>query len=51
MTYKYRNSENNVAIFRARDVPEHGISLQDFKHILTEIMYVKENICCHCWKG
>ena len=30
MTYEYDNSGNDVAIFRARNVPEHGISLQDF---------------------
>jgi hypothetical protein len=32
MTYKYWISGNDVAIFREGDVPEHGISLQDFKH-------------------
>ena len=30
MTYKYRISGNDVAIFRASDVLEHGNSLQDF---------------------
>jgi hypothetical protein len=30
MTYKHWNSGNDVAIFRARNVPEHGISLQDY---------------------
>jgi hypothetical protein len=30
MTYKHRNYGNSVAIFRARNVPEHDISLQDF---------------------
>jgi hypothetical protein len=30
MTYKYRISGNDVAIFRVWNVPEHGISLQDF---------------------
>jgi hypothetical protein len=30
MTYKYENSGNDVAIYRARNVPEHDISLQDF---------------------
>jgi hypothetical protein len=48
MIYKYGNSRNDVAMIRAWDVPEHGISMQDFKHnILTEcreIMYVSENI-------
>ena len=29
MTYKHWNSANDVAIFRARNVPEHDISLQD----------------------
>jgi hypothetical protein len=50
MFYKYWNSGNYVAIIRAWDVPEHGISMQDFKHnILTEcreMMYVSENIWC-----
>ena len=32
MTYTYWNSGNNLAIFRAGDAPEHGISLQDVKH-------------------
>ena len=30
MIYKHRNSRNYVAIFRAQNVPEHDISLQDF---------------------
>jgi hypothetical protein len=30
MTYKYWNSRNNVAIFRVENVPDHGISLQEF---------------------
>ena len=34
MTYKYGNSENNVAICRVGNVLEHGISLQDFVDIL-----------------
>ena len=29
MTYKYENSGNDVAIYRARNVPEHGISMHD----------------------
>ena len=31
MTYKDWNAENDVAIFRLGDVPEHDIYLQDFK--------------------
>ena len=30
MTYKYGNFGNDVAVFRVLNVPEHGISLQDF---------------------
>ena len=30
MTYKHGKSRNYVAIFRAQNVPEHDISLQDF---------------------
>jgi hypothetical protein len=37
MTYKYWNSGNDVAIFRVGD----GISLQDFKHILTTFYFRK----------
>jgi hypothetical protein len=33
MIYKYWISGNNIAIFRLGDVPEHGISLQDFKYV------------------
>ena len=32
MTYKYRISVDDVVIIGESDVPEHGISLQDFKH-------------------
>jgi hypothetical protein len=32
MIYEYWISGNNIAIFRLGDVPEHGISLQDFKY-------------------
>ena len=31
MTYKDWNAENDVAIFRVGDVPDHDIYLQDFK--------------------
>jgi hypothetical protein len=30
MIYKHSNSGKDVAIFRALNVPEHGISLHDF---------------------
>jgi hypothetical protein len=32
MTYKYRIFGDDVVIIGESDVPEHGISLQDFKH-------------------
>ena len=45
MTYKYCNSGNDVAIFRVGDVPEHHISLPDFKQTERRgIMYDSENI-------
>jgi hypothetical protein len=42
MTYSCWNSGNDVAIFRVGDVPEHGISLQDFKHPMIFWMTVEE---------
>jgi hypothetical protein len=34
MTYKYRISGDDVVIIGVSDVPEHDISLQDFKHLM-----------------
>ena len=34
MTYKYRISGDDVVNIGVSDVPEHDISLQDFKHLM-----------------
>jgi hypothetical protein len=40
MTYKHWNSGNDVAIYRARNFPEHGISLQDFNIKLFKKVHI-----------
>jgi len=37
------NSRNSIAIFSIGDVPEHGISLQDFKHPMIFWQNVEES--------
>ena len=43
MTYKYLILGNDVTIFRVGDVPEHGISIQDFKHPMIFWQYIEES--------
>jgi hypothetical protein len=43
MTYKYWIFGNDIAIFRVGDVPEYGISLQDFKHPMIFWQNVEES--------
>ena len=43
MTYTYRNSGNDVAIFRVGDVPKHDMSLQDFKHPMLFRQNIEES--------
>ena len=41
MIYAYGNSENDVAICRIGNVPEHGVSLQDFIDIWHPVLDLK----------